>query len=71
MKAIAEAAAREKKILKKSNISAGWMRRFMERQPKLTLCKGDATAKVLVLSSTPCLQDKRITTSYGCRAKFV
>ena len=46
VKGIAESVAREKGVLKKSRISDGWFRKFMERQPQLSLRKGDATAKV-------------------------
>ena len=46
VKGITESVAREKGILKESRISDGWFRRFMERQPQLSLCKGDSTAKV-------------------------
>ena len=35
-----------KGILKGTRISEGWWRRFLERQPKLTLRRGDAMAHV-------------------------
>ena len=35
--------ARDKGILKKEKISNGWFRRFLERNPILTLRKGDST----------------------------
>ena len=44
IKDIAEAVARDKGILKKEKISDGWLRRFLERQPSLSLQKGDSTA---------------------------
>ena len=44
VKSIAEKAARDKKLLRKSMISDGWFRRFIERQPQLSLRKGDKTA---------------------------
>ncbi len=43
IKGIAESVAQ---TLKKSRISDGWFRRFMDRQPHLRLCKGDVTANV-------------------------
>ena len=43
---IVESTARDKGILKKQKISDGWFRRFIERQPKLALRKGDRTAFV-------------------------
>ena len=46
IKQIAENVAREKKVLKRTKISDGWYRRFMERQSDLSLRKGDATANV-------------------------
>ena len=46
IKAVAETVAREKGILWKERISDGWFRRFFERQPQLTLRKGDRTAFV-------------------------
>lgn len=46
IKGIAESVARDKGVLKKSRISDGWFRRFMQRQPHLRLRKGDATANV-------------------------
>ena len=41
-----EKTAREKNLLRKNKISDGWFRRFLERQPQLTLRKGDHTAAV-------------------------
>ena len=41
---IAEAVAHDKGILKKEKISDGWLWRFLERQPSLSLQKGDSTA---------------------------
>ena len=46
IKGIAERVAADKAVLKQKKISDGWFRRFMERQPCLTLRKGDATANV-------------------------
>ena len=46
IKNIAESVARDKGILKRSRISDGWFRRFLQRQPNLRLRKGDATASV-------------------------
>ena len=43
VKQIAEAVARDKGILKKEKISNGWFRCFLERNPILTLHKGDST----------------------------
>jgi len=36
--------ARDKDVLRKEKISDGWLRRFIERQPQLSICKGDSTA---------------------------
>ena len=46
VKNIAESVAREKGVLRCKRISDGWFRRFLERQPKLCLRKGDSTAGV-------------------------
>ena len=54
VKGLVEKVSREKGVLKKSKVSNGWLRRFLERnferhferQPVLTLWKGDATATV-------------------------
>ena len=46
IKAVAETVAREKGMLQKERISDGWFRRFLERQPQLTLRNGDRTAFV-------------------------
>ena len=43
---IVESTAQEKELLRKSKISQGWFRRFIERQPQLSLRKGDCTAFV-------------------------
>ena len=44
---LAESVARDKgRITGEKKISDGWFRRFMSRQPKLSLRKGDATANV-------------------------
>lgn len=43
---IAETVASDKGVLKGSRISEGWWRRFLERQPKLSLRRGDVTAHV-------------------------
>ena len=45
IKGLSEAVVRDKgKNIQK--VTDGWFRRFMERQPKLSLRKGDATANV-------------------------
>ena len=46
IKALIEKVAREKGVLKKQKVSDGWFRRFKERQPQLSLQRGDATANV-------------------------
>ena len=46
VKGIVEAVAKEKGILKSGKVTDGWWRRFMERQPQLSLRRGDATAHV-------------------------
>lgn len=43
---LAENVAREKGLLQGARISTGWWKRFLERQPKLSLRRGDATAHV-------------------------
>ena len=43
---IAQSTAQSKGLLRKKVISTGWWRRFMERQSKLSLRKGDSTAFV-------------------------
>ena len=43
---IVESTAREKGLLRKRRISDGWFQHFIERQPQLSLCKGDSTAFV-------------------------
>ena len=43
---IAESIAVDKRVLKGENISVGWWRRFLERQPNLTLRRGGSTAHV-------------------------
>ena len=43
---IAESVAVDKGVLKGEKISVGWWRRFLERQPNLTLRRGDSTAHV-------------------------
>ena len=43
---IAQSTAETKGLLRKKVISNGWWRRFMERQDKLALRKGDSTAFV-------------------------
>ena len=49
IKDIAKAVAHDKGILKEK-ISDGWLQRFLERQPSLSLQKGDSTA-------TACMED--------------
>ena len=46
IKAMVEQTAHDKQVLKKEKISDDWFRRFLERQPHLTLRKGDCTAAV-------------------------
>ena len=44
VKDIAEKVAREKGTLKGSSVSDGWFRRFLERNPQLSLRRGDPTS---------------------------
>ncbi len=44
VKGIVENVAREKNLPRRSRVSDGWWRRFLERQPQLFLRKGDPTA---------------------------
>ena len=46
VKVIAESVAQDKGVLKGVKVSDGWWRRFLERQPKLTLRRGDSTVHV-------------------------
>ena len=47
IKAIAEKVANEEKgIIRSKKVTDGWFKRFMDRHPNLSLCKGDATANV-------------------------
>lgn len=46
VKIITEKVAKEKNLLRKRHITDGWWRRFKERQPQLSLRRGDATAHV-------------------------
>ena len=46
IKALVTKVAREKGVLKKKKVTDGWFRQFKERQPQLSLRKGDATANV-------------------------
>lgn len=41
-----EAIAKEKGVLRKDKISNGWWRRFIERQPELSLRRADSTAHI-------------------------
>ena len=43
---ITEKVAREKNLLRKDHVSDGWWKQFKERQPELSLRRGDATAHV-------------------------
>jgi len=43
---LVETTARDKGVLRKQKISDGWFQRFIERQPQLSLWKGDRTAFV-------------------------
>ena len=46
VKSIVENVAREKNLLRSERVSDGWWRRFMERQPQLSLRRGDSTAHI-------------------------
>jgi hypothetical protein len=46
VKMITEKVAKEKNLLRKERVTDGWWRRFMERQPELSLRRGDPTAHV-------------------------
>ena len=46
MKQIAESVAKHEGVLKATRISDGWWRRFLERNPQLSLHSGDSTAGV-------------------------
>ena len=46
IKDIAESVAKEKGMLKGERISNGWWRRFLERNPTISLRSGDSTAQV-------------------------
>ena len=50
VKAIDENVAREKNVLRSERVSDGWWRRFMERQPQLSLRRGDSTAHICMNS---------------------
>jgi len=52
IKAIVENIAVEKGILRKSHISDGWWKKFLERHPKLSLRSGDATGHVRMNAMT-------------------
>ena len=43
---IAEQVAKEKDLLRGNRILSGWWRHFIERQPQLSLRRGDATAHI-------------------------
>ena len=58
--AIAENVAKDKGVLKKDKVSYGWYHRFMERQPDLSLRKGDATANVCM----DCLNEETMQTYF-------
>jgi len=45
-KGLVKKVARDKVVLKKLKVTDGWFKRFLERQPTLSLRKGDATANV-------------------------
>lgn len=59
VKSIVEKVAIEKKILRSERVTDGWWKRFMERQPDLSLRRGDPTAHVR-LDST----NKEVITKY-------
>jgi len=44
VKTMVERTARDKDVLRKEKITDGWLRRFIECQPQLSICKGDSTA---------------------------
>ena len=46
VKVMVEKTARDKDVLRKRKISDGWFRRFIERQPQLSMRRGDRTAFV-------------------------
>ena len=46
VKGIVENVAREKDLFQASRVSDGWWRRFLERQPQLSLRRGDPAAHV-------------------------
>ena len=46
MIAIVEKVAKDKKFLRSKCVSNGWWRRFLDRQPQLSLRHGDSTAHV-------------------------
>jgi len=54
---IAESTAKEKGLHRKHRISDGWLRRFIEKQPQLSLHKGDSTVFV-------CMDAMKKQTSY-------
>ncbi len=52
VKGIIEKVAIEKNMLRKERVTDGWWRRFLERQPQLSLRRGDATAHVRMDSTS-------------------
>ena len=46
VKSIVEQVAKENAVNRSNRVSDGWWRRFLERQPQLSLRRGDATAHV-------------------------
>jgi hypothetical protein len=46
VKSIVVQVAKEKAVNRSNRVSDGWWRRFLERQPQLSLRRGDATAHV-------------------------
>lgn len=66
VKLLVENVAREKGVLKKDKVTDGWYRRFAERQPKLSLRKGDATAHVRMDATTPETMKKYFDLLHEC-----
>ena len=67
VKTLVETAAREKGVLKKNRLTDGWFRRFLERQPQLTLRKGDQTAFVRM----DAMKDKEALDNYFILLKSI
>ncbi len=62
VKATIKSVARDKGVLKAHTVSDGWWRRFfLERQPLLSLHKGDATANVWM----ECVNPETVKSSFA------